>query len=281
MRSLVEPTIDDEQAYDQIVAAKRPPNRARLVQCRAQVLQAYAHYQANAPNFEMIVPPIVTEATKSALHHGFNSVTQPLNEIRDALILPIAAVRCPFCGISEASTLDHYLPKELHPLYSVYSRNLVPCCAKCNSRKSTKIVLEDVGVRRFFHPYYDTIPVEPFLGVTVTLSPTHFVVDYNLVQPQSMSDPVFTQLESHYHELDLEVRYRSNALHRLTEDRHAIRRHFLKDQTGGVLSEELVGSADGQEKEHGPNDWLAVLYRELSQHDDFVGGGFEALFAIQ
>lgn len=281
MRRLEEPDFDDSKIFDDIAAAKHSPTGAQLESCRAQVMQAYADYQALAPDVGALVAPAMSDAAKAALHHCFDSPTRPMNDLRDWLSAPVAAVRCPFCGISEATTLDHYLPKELHPLYTIYSKNLVPCCPKCNSHKSTKIMIENVEIRRFLHPYFDPIPVESFLQVSVELSPRFFVVDYGLVQPAGMGHATFAQLESHFRELNLRSRYRSNALHRLTESRHAFRRHFAKDHSGAVLAAELQGESQDLEIEHGPNDWLSLLYRELAEIDEFVTGGFEVLFSIQ
>ena len=244
------------------------------------VLLCSTHH-AIAPALDQILAPPISQELKSVLHHCYDADTKPFIKARATLNAPISAVRCPFCGISEASTLDHYLPKEIHPFYSVYSKNLVPCCPQCNSHKSTKIVDEQVGVRRFLHPYYDPIPAEGFLKVSVDFAADYFNVVYEVIQPVGLPVNVFHHLRSHFVELDLSDRYRSNALHRLSEDRWGFRRFFAKDNTGLLLVQQLEGLADDLAVEHGPNDWLSVLYRELSESQIFSTGGFEALFSIQ
>ncbi|MDQ7860344.1 HNH endonuclease [Peribacillus frigoritolerans] len=44
--------------------------------------------------------------------------------------------KCAYCGIGDTNYMDHYLPKDDFPEYSIHSYNLVPCCSYCNEKKS-------------------------------------------------------------------------------------------------------------------------------------------------
>jgi len=281
MRSLAEPEIDDFKLYDDIAAAKHPPRRKTLEEVRDIVATAYLQYKLASPRFEVITAPKLSEEVKTALHHCFASETKPFAKVRSTLTAPLRTIRCPFCGVSEASTLDHYLPKELHPVYSVYSRNLVPCCPQCNARKSTKLVDKKTAVRRFLHPYFDTIPTDPFLTVSIVLGQNLIRIAFKVVRPQGLPQQVFAQLKSHFEDLSLRSRYNADALLQMREQRHAFARWFDKDGTGERLSEELIVQADDREADYGANDWLCVLYRKLACTQDFVSGGFQVIDAIQ
>ncbi len=60
---------------------------------------------------------------------------------------------CPFCGIRDVATLDHYLPKTRYATTVVTPINLIPACSNCNKNKDVSdatVVNEEV-----WHPYYD------------------------------------------------------------------------------------------------------------------------------
>lgn len=58
---------------------------------------------------------------------------------------------CPYCGLNEPDTLDHFLPKTAHPLLSITLYNLIPCCNNCNHKK--KVYDSSFEPVSFFNPY--------------------------------------------------------------------------------------------------------------------------------
>ena len=42
---------------------------------------------------------------------------------------------CPFCMISEPTTMDQYFSESEYPEYIIFAPNLIPCCSHCNSVK--------------------------------------------------------------------------------------------------------------------------------------------------
>ena len=64
---------------------------------------------------------------------------------------------CPSCGEDGfPRTLDHYLPKEEYPEFSILSVNLAPMCDSCQGAKGTR-TLNDHGEKIYLHPYYNSI----------------------------------------------------------------------------------------------------------------------------
>lgn len=59
---------------------------------------------------------------------------------------------CPVCGGPGARTVEHHLPKTHFPEFSVFSWNLIPCCAACNSKRGDS---NKPGARWTLHPYFD------------------------------------------------------------------------------------------------------------------------------
>lgn len=60
---------------------------------------------------------------------------------------------CPFCGVRDVATLDHFLPKSKYATTVVTPANLIPSCRDCNSNKDiyTASDLYD----EVWHPYFD------------------------------------------------------------------------------------------------------------------------------
>ncbi len=62
---------------------------------------------------------------------------------------------CPACGEDGTpNTLDHYLPKQTYPEFSITAYNLFPMCDICQGKKSTDTV-NAANERLFLHPYFD------------------------------------------------------------------------------------------------------------------------------
>lgn len=62
---------------------------------------------------------------------------------------------CPACGEDGTpNTLDHYLPKQTYPEFSITAFNLFPMCDICQGEKGTYTV-NAANERLFLHPYFD------------------------------------------------------------------------------------------------------------------------------
>lgn len=64
-------------------------------------------------------------------------------------------VCCAICGSHHNGTLDHYLPKQDYPEFSIMPSNVVPACSICNSGAKGRISKGQNSNERFLHPYFD------------------------------------------------------------------------------------------------------------------------------
>ena len=215
MRSIPLLAVDATAVFNEIAAAKHQPRRGRMRAARAEVLAAYQDYEDAAPEVGGLDEVPLTDVQKEAMRHAFTVETQPMTALRGELLKRISVARCPFCGISESSTLDHYLPKEQYPEFSVFPKNLVPSCAVCNTRKRDRILDEGTNVRMFLHPCYDVIPDMAFLAVRARMEADALIMSYRLTRPAGMALQTFQHLRSHFNELDLADRYRRMGLEHL------------------------------------------------------------------
>jgi hypothetical protein len=244
---------------------------------RAEVLAAYQDYEDAAPEVGWLDEVPLTDVQKEAMRHAFTVETQPMTALRGDLLKRISVARCPFCGISESSTLDHYLPKEQYPEFSVFPKNLVPSCAVCNTRKRDRILDEGTNVRMFLHPSYDVIPDMAFLAARARMEADALIMSYRLIRPAGMALQTFQHLRSHFNELNLADRYRRMGFEHLGGQYPAFRRAYGPGGDAERVAEKLIEGAEDFEEVSGPNYWLAKLYRALAGCDDFCDGGFEAI----
>ncbi len=277
MRSIPLLAVDATDVFDEIAAAKHQPRRGRLLRARVGVFAAYQGYEDAAPEVGGLDQAPLSDPQKEAMRHAFTVETAPMTRLRGDLLKRISVARCPFCGISESSTLDHYLPKEKYPEFSVFPKNLVPSCAVCNTRKRDRILDVGTNVRMFLHPCYDVIPDMAFLVVRARMEADALILSYRLTRPSGMALRTFRHLRSHFNELGLADRYRRMGLEHLGGQYPALRRAYGSGEDADRVAEKLTEVAEDFEHVSGTNYWLAKLYRALASNASFCDGGFEAI----
>jgi hypothetical protein len=280
MLHLSRPNINHRKVLNAIINAKQNPRRCCLIAIRAAVLTAYEEYSAAAPSVDTLISVEMSADQREALIHCYDVETSPLAHLRGQLFTSIAAARCPYCGLSESSTLDHYLPKENQPEFAVFSANLVPCCATCNTRKRRLVVDKATSVRFFLHPYFDSLPETKFLQLDVTLASNSIRLRYHLSRPPGLARDAFLQLVSHFDRLSLADRYRIMSLDDLRGRHRAFERLYGPSQDATYLAAVLENDAHSLAEEYGLNHWRAVLYSTLARNAEFCDGGFMAIAAV-
>lgn len=77
-------------------------------------------------------------------------------------------LRCPICGVEKCAHLDHYVPREEMPEFSVFAPNLIPLCYDCNEKK--KAIWKDArGERVIINAYYDDLPNKPICECVISI----------------------------------------------------------------------------------------------------------------
>lgn len=116
-----------------------------------EIKRAYTQYDNSCGDALALNPIGIGADLSNGLRTNYSHPPASLSYI--GVIRTSSPLVCPMCGSLKTSTVDHLLPKDVYPEYSIYSRNLVPAC-DCNSKRG--VVLKDVAKRvRILHPYYD------------------------------------------------------------------------------------------------------------------------------
>lgn len=203
--------------FNDIAAAKQLVARKRMPAARVGVIAAYDAYDGAVPEVGALETIALTDLHKDALRHAFAVEATPMATLRGDLSNRFAVFKCPFCNISEPSTLDLYLPEEHVPEFPILPPDLVPSCTVCNTLKRGQVVEEGADVRMFLRPCYDTMPDEAFLDVRTRLEDDALVISYRVRRHQDMTLRTYRHIQAHFHVLNLADRYRRMGLDNLGE----------------------------------------------------------------
>jgi hypothetical protein len=266
VRNLPLPKVDDEAVYDAVATAKYQPRNRILKGLRARVVAAYLDYESNAPTFGALASVSLGDDERDALRHAYDVDTAPLLDVKRDLTSYDDLI-CPFCALSDSATLDHYLPKSQYPQFSIFSRNLVPSCWPCNSKKS-----DAVAGLPFMHPYYEKVPSERFLVVNAGLQPSTMILGFEIDRLANLPDSWIRRLEDHFVLLGLGARYRRMALDELRGRCGVFEDSLRRDSTGAALAGELRREAMSAAQYRGENHWRSALYNALAGNSEFCAG---------
>lgn len=273
MLYLGNPNEDGETVFNAITRVKKPPTRDHLNSAMVEIFDAYDQYIKFAPDVDRLTPITLNGAQVEALCHAYDVRTTPMEKLHTDF--KIRHVTCPFCRISESSTLDHYLPKSIYPEFSIFPQNLIPCCGICNTKKSNYIIDTDSKVRLFLHPYFDELPREQFLNLSVRIDSQTLILKFNIRKVDSMTETTFRYVSNHFRVLDLGNRYRAFATNTLREARVSLDRQYKHGPT--AVKEYLGNEADSIAASSGSNHWRTVLFATLAMNQSFCDGGFTVI----
>lgn len=152
MNKLQLPAYDDSVAFENLSKNERLGSYPNLQPLVGIVQACYAQYVAVNGVPTLVQNPPIGAAEAGFLKGHYASTPADLayvTQMRDSSEHLI----CPMCGSMHSGTLDHYLPKNRFPIFSVFSKNLVPAC-KCNSKRKETLLGANPG-ERVLHPYFD------------------------------------------------------------------------------------------------------------------------------
>ncbi|RDV05220.1 HNH endonuclease [Undibacter mobilis] len=181
---------------------------------------------------------------------------------------------CPMCGQGKVSTLDHYLPKSRYAQYSIFAKNLVPCCRDCNTEK--RVLVAASAGDQAFHPYFDDVEGDQWLfanlGVGGAVSLSYFVEP-----PATWSVTLAERARSHFMHFRLDVLFSTFAATELSSLKYRLQKMFL---IGGADSVRADLQLEAESARHANvNSWKTAMYDALRSNAAFCAGGFDAIGA--
>lgn len=271
------PLVDEHVPFLLLIHdAKRDPVRLQLDSIQQAWVTHFDEYEAhfNVANLGALPQPNWQTDEKKALLHCYNSSTGALSELKEKILeAQHSDVQglCPYCGVGTTEEFDHYAPKEEFPHVAIHALNLVPCCGRCN-RKKSKLWLKG-NKRQIVHYYLDGLPGEQFVfasvawkNTTAGLLPT---ATYSLVCPHRFDAQAFALIERHFTNMELLLHYRRNTPRAYTDIRKVAKIARPK-KSKPAITDALLAWADETFDEEGFGSWRAALAIALSSDPQFL-----------
>ncbi|OCL99589.1 hypothetical protein AAX29_00634 [Aliarcobacter thereius] len=268
------PNINDIQLLSTIIQERLSGSNANYFSnYQSNWLSRYNEYITNSGNPENILDSNIATEHKNKF---INLYEKKPNSIGIEIIKPLNKHElslCPFCSeAGKPNTLDHFLPKNTYPEFSILSKNLVPACDACQkiNAKGSK-VFNLKGKRLFLHPYYD-IPLDIEIFKIKILKPFETGHKYKLFINKDLLDKNLRKIAiRHIRTLNIHNRFKE-----FYSKEYLRKKDLIKDIinicTITELSKvkEIVNSFYLKEKSVGINYWDTIIYKAFLDNDELL-----------
>lgn len=262
------PVVRNPEAdYDLAASHRSAANRALIEGLRTRVLNRYTDYPKwrEAP-WEYKDDPLLVSAEKKALIGNYDLLSRgrPMESLRDEILASARNGLCALCGRNDVSTIDHFLPKERFPEYSILIDNLIAACPRCNQKKRDGI--GEPG-RRYIYPTPSPSLPLPLLTcvVTVEAGATYFDFEGN----GGLSSEVRECVEFHLDTLELRDSFSTGALNELLEKLDLFQEEFALGGTEALL-DHLNKTKMSITSKFGLSFWKVAVYDGLINCEEFT-----------
>ncbi|WP_333624549.1 hypothetical protein [Sphingobacterium siyangense] len=174
---------------------------------------------------------------------------------------------CPYCGIGEVSTFDHYLPQSRFGAFTTHPKNLICCCGKCNPKRGNRW-LDANKKRATLNLYLDILPDVQFLFVEIDIMIDKVETKFSLKNSGNINPILFSMIDSHYDRLELCDRFSENSSDIITSFVNTIKTYQNLGNFDSILKNTLEALSKDQNA-FGYNHWSTILKIELIKHKDF------------
>jgi len=170
----------------------------------------FEQYYNNIPNTKALKKyNYISKDLPERLYKIYDSTIPKIKELKES-IRSVNKTVCGYCGTNDSPyQIDHFYPRKIFPVYSIYSFNLIPSCARCNSQYKGQKYISETGNRLFYNPYFDSFINEiQFLQCNIVCDGIYINVDFVIkkVSDESRKEE-FEIIENHFKILHLNERY--------------------------------------------------------------------------
>ncbi|WP_146186436.1 hypothetical protein [Pedobacter sp. HMWF019] len=161
-------------------------------------------------------------------------------------------------------TLDHYVGQTEFPEYSILTKNLLPCCFKCNQQKNE--TWRSNNVKTFLNFYDDRFLQYPFLIADMQFIRNIAILSFTLIQPAEINNLQFALINRHFSALGLLEKYNKKSNNRLSSEIKTIQYMMGDGWIDADIRAQLLARYNGFSIQYGPNYWECHIYKALADH---------------
>lgn len=232
----------------------------------------FDEYASKRRSLEDVKPIKYDETLHDDPYQLYDSKEKLKKSIRD-----LSTSMCPYCSTPDSPFhVDHYLPRSDYPEFSVFTLNLIPACATCNSRYKGKKYLNS-DKRKYLNPYFDEfIKTLKFLEYSLLVDKNYLVVQFFINSSIEVDHPYEYQIiKSHFDNLHLAHRYTNliiNEVFKQFRDEYVetdddTRKPFFLNVTIEELKRDIEKKIRSFQS-YNINYWKKVFFESLKECDD-------------
>lgn len=246
--------------------ASRKDNVAELKKIEADILLRYESYDEEIEKFSTkpVDSTFNTTEAKALLINYYENAPATLNRKIQDRRNNHHLEDCPFCGRPvKPDTLDHFIPKDDWPDYSIYPNNLVPQCRGCASKKGVRYFCDNAMTAFFISPIYSDLLSKVSFMIKTSLTKNNTAIEYSIHYniPKGISDQDKTRIRTHLKKLEVDSSIRE----------------FCNMEIGRLERLCAIKSTDISlilnariEEAKGDGDWKSALYKSLSSSQAII-----------
>lgn len=262
---------------DEVIASKRnspkdPNYKQRINVLSPDIKVLYLNYEVahNTNNHVSLTPDGYANQDKSDLLKLYTSSNSRLAKLKNSLTTVLdnrAMNTCQYCTIAPVGSLDHIVPKDEFPEFSVNPKNLLPACTTCNSHKHENWKVNNKTI--FLNLYTDILPIEQYLFVELVVSENNISPTFELRNINNIDSDFFDLLVSHYDKLHLLERFKKESHKIISELTHLIC-NFINCIPLNQLKNNVLSKIQDDKAVFGGNYYKSILEEALVNNQDFL-----------
>jgi len=277
MRNLNSFSGNTTDFLDEVIASKKhsskdPSYKQRIGVLVPDIKVLYGNFDKahNSNNHVSLLPKGYVNQNKADLLKLYTSKNSRLVKLKNSVTTVLdnrAMNTCQYCTIAPIGSLDHIVPKDEFPEFSVNPKNLLPACTTCNSHKNQN--WKENNSTLFLNLYTDTLPNEQYLFVDLVVSPNYIEPTFELRNVNNINADFFQLLKSHYSRLHLPERFKKEShkvISELTNLISASKNLLSKDQ----IIELVQNKIDEDKKTFGSNNFKSMLEEALISNKNYM-----------